>query len=738
MASHTSTMAKVAATVHVMRGTIDAFESWAGSVLAAALPKPVRRSLMQRLCDHNPQELMDAIGPRLNRAPDLDSMPVDLPVRGPLRFEHLAGLFASTSLDHGVISMTVRQAAYLYGLVRQMDARKVIEIGRYKGGSTLAIAAAMEGKGRFWSIDIGEKEARLFGNQPARRRFDEQVADALRRYGLRADLLEGDSRTIDFDSGEVDLVLIDGDHSLEGVRCDFERFGRRARVGGAVLLDDAFGDGVFTSHVDTVGRVLAEVIEEGEFKLVRAVNRMAHLVRVRAPAENREAPAVGSGGERPEDVERRRSGRASALTATNDMHLTFDIDPATLRLGDSDAGYVSSLYEKYWDGLVSVCTEMGMVRRRMIERGHSADFSDTEAELLYLLVREVKPNVVVEISPCHGYSTGYILSALTDNGHGKLFSYEIQAEVQGQPIADLIAANLSSKVDPTRLEVVVGDARDAKIPDCELLFLDSCHEAYFAAWFFSGLVSKPRLVFVHDVLIHDEAHRALVPKAAFLGVRDQYYVLQALAENHQRCFSVAAFARARDRRPTGALPARNPGSQDRSVVFAGHRQGKSATRMHATQARLHSLRQQIVSGDREGALAGIGAILHSDDHLFSKLQALGLLTQLGYRRPSAPDVFPEVDLDSSRLSVAELVAAMEWSAASADWARLRDLVGGGSRRDIASGTDGFLTDNYRRYMPAGLLYMPRTVLRSGWISKIARGVLPRRPDGVTPGGYVRG
>ena len=51
-----------------------------------------------------------------------------------------------------------------------------------------------------------------------------------------------------------------------------------------------------SSHVDTVGRVLAEVIEEGEFELVRAVNRMAHLVRVRAPAENR----------RP-----RRSGRAA-------------------------------------------------------------------------------------------------------------------------------------------------------------------------------------------------------------------------------------------------------------------------------------------------------------------------------------------------------------------------------------------------------------------------------------------
>ena len=48
-----------------------------------------------------------------------------------------------------------------------------------------------------------------------------------------------------------------------------------------------------SSHVDTVGRVLAEVIEEGEFKLVRTVNRMAHLVCVRAPAEDRSRATAG-------------------------------------------------------------------------------------------------------------------------------------------------------------------------------------------------------------------------------------------------------------------------------------------------------------------------------------------------------------------------------------------------------------------------------------------------------------
>jgi predicted O-methyltransferase YrrM len=205
-------------------------------------------------------------------------MPFDLPIKGQLEFQHLAGLFASTSLDHAVISMPIRQAAYMFGLVRQMKARKVVEIGRYKGGSTLLIAAAMNGEGNFWSIDLGDKEVRIrsSGSRP----FDEQIADICSRLGLQVNLLVGDSRTIEVDTGEVDLVFIDGDHSYEGVRSDFERFGKRVRIRGAVLFDDAFDEEIFRTHSDTVGRLVEEIVVEGQFKLVKAVNRLAHLERV--------------------------------------------------------------------------------------------------------------------------------------------------------------------------------------------------------------------------------------------------------------------------------------------------------------------------------------------------------------------------------------------------------------------------------------------------------------------------
>ena len=251
-----------------------------GEGLAAALPENICAAFAKRLAERNPQLLLEALGPRLNRTPSLDTMHFDLVPAGTLQFEDLAGLFASTSLDHGVIAMTVRQTAYLFGLVRRMKARRVIEIGRYKGGATLTIAAAMSGEGTFWSIDLGEKEARLHQGS-ARRSFDDELRDVCARFGFPVTLLDGDSRTIEVETGEVDLVFIDGDHSYEGVKNDFERFGRRVRIGGAVLLDDACDEVMFKTHSESVGKLLQEIVAQQSFRLVKSVNRLAHLERVR-------------------------------------------------------------------------------------------------------------------------------------------------------------------------------------------------------------------------------------------------------------------------------------------------------------------------------------------------------------------------------------------------------------------------------------------------------------------------
>ncbi len=219
-----------------------------------------------------------------SRAPDIDQMPFDLPAEGHPDFEKLSGLFAATCLDESIITMNVRQTAYLFGLIRQSNAAKVIEIGRHWGGSTLVIAAAMRGRGEFWSIgdpaqlehDL-KRRGRTLGSP-----VEDQIADLCRRLGLNVTVLAGKSQDIDIKTGEVDLVFIDGDHSYDAETGDFQRFGTRVKVGGAVLLDDAVHDPFYEPrHTADVKRVVQDILRRGDFRLAKTVKRLAHFERTR-------------------------------------------------------------------------------------------------------------------------------------------------------------------------------------------------------------------------------------------------------------------------------------------------------------------------------------------------------------------------------------------------------------------------------------------------------------------------
>lgn len=49
----------------------------------------------------------------------------------------------------------------------------------------------------------------------------------------------------------------------------------------------------------------------------------------------------------------------------------------------------------------------------------------SKSQILYFLVRKLKPKIVVETGVAAGESTGYILQALKDNGFGKLYSIDL-------------------------------------------------------------------------------------------------------------------------------------------------------------------------------------------------------------------------------------------------------------------------------------------------------------------------
>ena len=198
-------------------------------------------------------------------------------------FEDLDFLFTSSQLDHGVASLRFDEAALLYRLVRDVGISTIVEIGRFKGGSTFLMASAMATGSTLWSYDL---------HVPARpdlvgADLDAELAAALRR--LRIDdgvhLVVGDSLTVDLPPGPIDLLFVDGDHSYEGAKADFERWGSHVRDGGHLLFHDACDTGGYGNVYPGVQRAVAEVSFDSSFVAARGAGTIAHFVRRRADAE---------------------------------------------------------------------------------------------------------------------------------------------------------------------------------------------------------------------------------------------------------------------------------------------------------------------------------------------------------------------------------------------------------------------------------------------------------------------
>jgi predicted O-methyltransferase YrrM len=186
-------------------------------------------------------------------------------------FEDLAFLFSSTILAHGIASLRLDEAAYLYRLVRDERPAVVAEIGRFRGGSTFVFAAA--GAGSVHSYDL---EARQ-GHDG--RELDAALVEALSRYGLEDRVvLQVESSREAAPPETIDLLFIDGDHSEEGARADFERWSPHVVSGGHVLFHDAV---LADDFIDTFAPGPAAVAARAGTQWTRreAAGSLAHLVR---------------------------------------------------------------------------------------------------------------------------------------------------------------------------------------------------------------------------------------------------------------------------------------------------------------------------------------------------------------------------------------------------------------------------------------------------------------------------
>jgi predicted O-methyltransferase YrrM len=195
-------------------------------------------------------------------------------VRG---FEDLAFLFSSNQLNHGVASLQIDEAALLFRLARDAQSGPFVEIGRFKGGSTLTFATALPEGVELWSYDL---HVALRPDMPGAE-LDAELAAALERFGLahKVHLLVADSRKVEPPSRELELLFVDGDHSYEGARADFDRWGAFVRPGGHLLFHDAVDRGGYGNVYPGVQRAVEEVEREGGWQRQPGAGSIAHFVR---------------------------------------------------------------------------------------------------------------------------------------------------------------------------------------------------------------------------------------------------------------------------------------------------------------------------------------------------------------------------------------------------------------------------------------------------------------------------
>jgi predicted O-methyltransferase YrrM len=155
----------------------------------------------------------------------------------------------------------------LASLVQAMKPKVIVEIGTYKGGTLYIWSRSNPQAELFVSIDLpgGQYGG---GYAKCRRKLYEEFLYDRRNIELR--LIQRDSHeaaTLQqllaiLDSRLVDFLFVDGDHTYEGVKRDYEMYGPLVRPGGLI----AFHDIETHSHGVEVYKFWAELKTEYKWK----------------------------------------------------------------------------------------------------------------------------------------------------------------------------------------------------------------------------------------------------------------------------------------------------------------------------------------------------------------------------------------------------------------------------------------------------------------------------------------
>ena len=139
----------------------------------------------------------------------------------------------------------------LYNIARNMRGLKtILEIGVRHGTSTNAFLLGIEErkhpeKTHLYSIDIKDTSSVLD------RFLGEERFNTLKSFWT---LIVNDSKKVEWNK-EVDVLFIDGNHTYEGAKADYERYMPFVKRGGIILIHDVLA----TKYQEEVGRFWREI-----------------------------------------------------------------------------------------------------------------------------------------------------------------------------------------------------------------------------------------------------------------------------------------------------------------------------------------------------------------------------------------------------------------------------------------------------------------------------------------------
>lgn len=151
-------------------------------------------------------------------------------------------------------------------LLKSIARGNVLEIGVRFGASTAALLAGVEENGGYvWSVDT----------EPC------EFAYGLFRDHARWQFIQMDSKSYylrDFVPRELELLLIDGDHSYEGVLADLTNFGPRAKVVALHDISPTYHSSGTPEVLRAIGAYLKSRPRQRQMVVYPGSNRMAVLI----------------------------------------------------------------------------------------------------------------------------------------------------------------------------------------------------------------------------------------------------------------------------------------------------------------------------------------------------------------------------------------------------------------------------------------------------------------------------